>query len=199
MSSALPDGLDAWGNPLLPSFEKALMGSCPGLDSPTPFSPPASIQAIPLADSFDPFSGLGAEHQIPLDKPAPERIASSSGLGVTADALIAPGPTSQAVAPLASLDNAGNTRSTARNIGTLSGNQTFSDWVGSTDTNDYYRFDLSQASSFSLSLSGLSAEADVQLLGASGSVLASSAYGGTTSEVISRSLNAGTYFVRVYP
>ncbi|MFM6002074.1 MAG: hypothetical protein ACKPB7_02165, partial [Sphaerospermopsis kisseleviana] len=35
-----------------------------------------------------------------------------------------------------------DTLSTARNIGTLSGTQSFTDWVGSTDTNDFYRFDL---------------------------------------------------------
>jgi hypothetical protein len=84
MSSALSDGLDVWGNPFVPSAEKALMGSCPGFDSPPPFSPPASLQAIPLADGFDPFSGLGGESKTLLDKPSPELIASTSGMGVGA-------------------------------------------------------------------------------------------------------------------
>ncbi|MFN9960591.1 MAG: pre-peptidase C-terminal domain-containing protein, partial [bacterium] len=45
----------------------------------------------------------------------------------------------------------------------------------------------------------MSADADVQLLGATGSVLASSTNGGSSTEAISSSLNAGTYYVRVYP
>jgi hypothetical protein len=38
------------------------------------------------------------------------------------------------------------------------------DFVGSTDTNDYYRFSLASASNFNVSLTGLNADADVQLL-----------------------------------
>ncbi len=96
-------------------------------------------------------------------------------------------------------DNAGNTLATARNIGTLSSSQSFTDFVGSSDTNDYYRFDLSQSSNFSLSLNGLSADADVQLLNSSGTVLSSSANGGTTAESITSTLGTGTYYVRVFP
>ncbi|OPH10184.1 S8 family serine peptidase [Cylindrospermopsis raciborskii] len=96
-------------------------------------------------------------------------------------------------------DQAGNTLATARNIGTLTSTQTFSDFVGSSDTNDYYRLDLSQTSNFSLSLTGLSANADTQLLNSSGTVIQSSQNAGKVSESINRSLNAGTYYVRVYP
>ena len=78
-------------------------------------------------------------------------------------------------------DNAGNTLATARNIGNLSGTQSFSDWVGSTDTNDYYRFSLLQASNFSLNLTGLSSDADVELLDSNGSLLASMRSGVGTS------------------
>ena len=104
-----------------------------------------------------------------------------------------------ALSPATLPDNAGNTLAAARSIGSLGATQSFRDWVGSSDTNDYYRFTVSQASSFSLNLNGLSADADVQLLSASGSVLASSANGGTTPDTISRALATGTYFVRVYP
>ncbi|WP_303862102.1 S8 family serine peptidase [Cylindrospermopsis raciborskii] len=96
-------------------------------------------------------------------------------------------------------DQAGNTLATARNIGNLTSNQTFSDFVGSSDTNDYYRFDLNQTSTFNLTLNGLSADADTQLLNSSGTVIQSSQNGSTASESISRTLNAGTYYVRVYP
>jgi len=97
------------------------------------------------------------------------------------------------------IDNAGNTLATARNIGTLTTSRTFSDFVGSIDTNDYYRFDLSQSSNFNLTLNGLSSDADVQLLSSSGGVLRSGVNGGNIAESLSASLNAGTYFVRVFP
>ncbi|HAG85095.1 MAG TPA: pre-peptidase, partial [Cyanobacteria bacterium UBA12227] len=50
------------------------------------------------------------------------------------------------------LDYAGNSLSSARNIGTLSGSRSFSDWVGRADTNDYYRFYVGSQSNFSLNL-----------------------------------------------
>ncbi|MDB9467863.1 hypothetical protein PN455_01635, partial [Dolichospermum circinale CS-539] len=62
------------------------------------------------------------------------------------------------------VDNAGNTLATARAVGALTATQSFSDWVGSADTNDYYSFNVGTQSNFSLSLTGLSADADVQLL-----------------------------------
>ena len=96
-------------------------------------------------------------------------------------------------------DAAGNTLATARNLGALTGTSSFQDFVGSTDTNDYYRFTVAQASNFSLGLSGLTADADVQLLDSSGVVLQSSVVSGTTAESITRALSTGTYYVRVYP
>ncbi|MTJ45874.1 PPC domain-containing protein [Dolichospermum flos-aquae] len=98
----------------------------------------------------------------------------------------------------APLDYAGNTRSTARNVGTLTSLQSFNDWVGSADTNDYYSFNVGTQSNFSLNLTGLSADADVQLLNSSGGVISSSENGGTTSESITSQLSAGSYYVRVY-
>ncbi len=91
-----------------------------------------------------------------------------------------------------------NTLSTARNMGSLVGSRTFTDWVGSTDTNDYYRFDIGTASNFNLNLTGLSADADVQLLNSAGTILQGAYAGGTSSEYISRQLSAGTYYARVY-
>ncbi|ELR97421.1 PPC domain-containing protein [Gloeocapsa sp. PCC 73106] len=96
-------------------------------------------------------------------------------------------------------DAAGNSTSAARNIGTLGSTQNFTDYVGATDTNDYYRFSLNNTSNFSLSLSGMTADGDVQLLNSSGGVITSSTAGGSTSESINTTLSAGTYFVRVYP
>ncbi|NJN30260.1 MAG: S8 family serine peptidase [Synechococcales cyanobacterium RM1_1_8] len=96
-------------------------------------------------------------------------------------------------------DSAGNSLTTARNIGTLSSTQTFTDFVGSVDTNDYYRFSVGTTSNFSLALNGLSADADVQILNSAGVVLQSSLASGTSPESIRRTLTAGTYYVRVYP
>ncbi|MBK1986088.1 CHAP domain-containing protein [Sphaerospermopsis aphanizomenoides BCCUSP55] len=101
-----------------------------------------------------------------------------------------------AVAPI---DYAGNSTSTARDIGTLNSRRSFSDWVGTADTNDYYRFYVGSQSNFSLNLTGLSADADVQLLNSSGGLITSSAADGSSSESISTQLSAGNYYVRVFP
>ena len=108
-------------------------------------------------------------------------------------------------------DRAGNTISTAHNItvgsnGLLDLSSYYIDWVGSTDLDDYYRFSLSNKSNFNLSLSGLDADANVELLklnndGETTEVIRRSALGSTTTEQISidgHGLEAGTYFVRVY-
>jgi methionine-rich copper-binding protein CopC len=98
-------------------------------------------------------------------------------------------------------DNAGNTLAAARNLGTLgTTTQTFNDWVGNTDTNDYYKFVLGGTRNLRLSLTGLSADADVQVLNSAGSELRSGTNGSATSEAINLdNLAAGTYYVRVYP
>ena len=98
------------------------------------------------------------------------------------------------------VDLFGNTTSTAFNAGNMSGNTTytFGDFVGDSDTTDFFRFSVGSLSSFNIALSGLSSDADIQLLNSSGGEIARSQASGATSEQISRSLNAGTYFVRVY-
>ncbi|TRU82975.1 MAG: peptidase C2 calpain [Microcystis novacekii Mn_MB_F_20050700_S1D] len=97
------------------------------------------------------------------------------------------------------VDLAGNTLATARAITVGSSTTSYTDWVGSTDTNDYYRFSLANSANFNLSLTGMTADADVQLLNSGGSVIASSTLGGTASESITSQLSAGTYYIRVYP
>ncbi|MBE9008992.1 S8 family serine peptidase [Pseudanabaenaceae cyanobacterium LEGE 13415] len=93
----------------------------------------------------------------------------------------------------------GSTLATAHDFGTLNwGFRNWSDRVTTLDTNDYYRFNLVGTGNFNLSLSGLTADADVQLLNSAGTVLASSVRGGSLSESITQALTAGTYFVRVY-
>lgn len=97
------------------------------------------------------------------------------------------------------LDGAGNELDKARRFNITSTPQTFTDWLGSTDTRDYYRFTLDDTSIFNLTLEGLSADADVRLLDGSGNTIATSNRSGNTSESINRTLDAGDYFIQVYP
>lgn len=95
-------------------------------------------------------------------------------------------------------DFSGNQLSNARSISLTPKIQTFRDGIGGSDTEDFYRFTIGSARDFSLNLNGLIANADVQLLNQSGSVIASSTQNGTTSETIARFLTAGTYYIRVF-
>ncbi|HEY9618513.1 MAG TPA: S8 family serine peptidase [Microcoleaceae cyanobacterium] len=96
-------------------------------------------------------------------------------------------------------DQAGNTLADARDIGVLSGPQTFDDFVGTADTNDYYRFTLDSPALFDLDLTGLSSDADVHLLSSNGTLIASSIAAGINPESLSRTLTAGTYYIRIFP
>ncbi len=92
-----------------------------------------------------------------------------------------------------------NTLATANDLGTLSGSQVINDFVGSTDMADYYRLAIASPSNFSLVLDGMSANANVRLLNANGQAIVASTKTGTTPDTLNRILNAGTYFVQVFP
>lgn len=96
-------------------------------------------------------------------------------------------------------DYAGNSLSAARNIGTLTSQKTYQDWVGARDTSDYYRFQVNEQSDVTVLLSGLSANADVKLYDANGREVAFSAQAGTSNEALNVRLAAGTYYVLVTP
>ncbi|MDX2231197.1 MAG: cadherin-like domain-containing protein [Leptolyngbyaceae cyanobacterium bins.349] len=101
-------------------------------------------------------------------------------------------------------DSIGNTLNDARSI--IIGNTTtsFSDSVEFGDQ-DYYRFTLASTSGFNLVLSGLSANADVEVLNSIGnpitvnSVPLRSNNEGTLPDAINTILDPGTYFIRVTP
>lgn len=97
------------------------------------------------------------------------------------------------------IDYAGNSLGTAKEFNITPSIQIFTDSVSNLDTNDYYRFSLSNRSSFQLKLDGLTANANVQLLNSTGSIIQTSSKTGTAAESISRTLDAGNYYIRVYP
>ena len=95
-------------------------------------------------------------------------------------------------------DYAGNSTAAARNLGTLLGRQSVSDFVGSIDTQDFYRINLAAPGSLNVLLNGLGADANLQVLNSAGTLIGSSSAGGTTPDSVNlTSLAAGTYFVRV--
>lgn len=95
-------------------------------------------------------------------------------------------------------DLAGNHPSEARDILLGSTFGVYRDWVGQSDRNDYYRFSVPDEVSFSLTLSGLTADADVQVLNANRQFIYGSFGFGSNTESISQELPAGTYYIRVY-
>jgi hypothetical protein len=173
------------------------------------------------------LSGLSANADLQLIKDANsnlivdsgEVLANSAHTGAAAESLskslaagtyyvrvFEPASASTKYSLVLQSDAAGNTLGAARNVGALSAAVSFKDFVGSTDTDDFYKFSLASTKPFTASLSGLSADANLQLIRDknsngvidSGDVLTTSAHTGTTTEIISKPLVAGTYFIRVY-
>ncbi len=102
-------------------------------------------------------------------------------------------------------DAAGNTLGNARDLGILNSASSYSDFVGNSDTRDFYRFQVASPTTVNVSLSGLTADADLTLIrdvngnGAvdSGDIVAASLNSGTTAENLTATLATGTYFVQV--
>ncbi|MBD1907052.1 pre-peptidase C-terminal domain-containing protein [Funiculus sociatus GB2-A5] len=97
-------------------------------------------------------------------------------------------------------DYAGNSFNQARNINLTTSVTPYRDFVGAADPLDYYKFTLSGRSSLFLTLGRLSADANVQLFNSSNpnQAIASSTRRGSYREYIGATLDAGTYFVKVY-
>ncbi len=95
------------------------------------------------------------------------------------------------------VDAAGNTFETARDLGAISAAQTFADWVGGLDGNDYYKFSVSPNSSVSLNLSGLAADANLYLYDSEQNQLLSSENSDAANDTITASLGSGTYYALV--
>jgi subtilisin family serine protease len=97
------------------------------------------------------------------------------------------------------VDIANETMPTARNLGAVNGQRTFTDWVGASDANDYFRFTLNQQSRATIRLDQLAADLDLYLYNSAGRAIRGSFQGGTTADQIQENLAAGTYYVRVTP
>jgi Bacterial pre-peptidase C-terminal domain len=85
----------------------------------------------------------------------------------------------------------------ARNIGVLDGARVLRNSIGSRDKSDYYALTVNNRSSFNLSLTNLQNDVDVSLI-QNGRAIAISNRRKNRSEKISTTLEAGTYYVRVY-
>ena len=91
-------------------------------------------------------------------------------------------------------------------IGLLSGRQTFNDFVGTSDRLDDYFFRLDQISDFSLQLSRLDDDGELELLAdlngdgeiESDEILRSDGSSSTRDRNINVTLGSGGYFIRVY-
>lgn len=102
-------------------------------------------------------------------------------------------------------DLGGNTPGDALILGNLTGNRTIDDFVGDSDPQDYFNFVLDNTRNVNLLLTNLSDDAELILYedmnnnGAieDGELVTQSVESGTTPELISRSLDAGSYFVLV--
>jgi Bacterial pre-peptidase C-terminal domain len=94
-----------------------------------------------------------------------------------------------------------NSRSRAVNFGSLTNSSrrySVNDFVGTSDTQDFYRFTVGERGTLSVDLARLSADADLELQSSDGTVLSRSENRGTQSEFITQNLVAGEYFIRVY-
>lgn len=96
-------------------------------------------------------------------------------------------------------DKAGNSRGKAYNFGLLKDDRKLKEFVGFIDEDDFYKFRLKEKTNVDIELRGLSGNADLYLLNNKGKVIKKSTKGGKKAEDIERTLNPGTYYVRVQP
>ena len=105
----------------------------------------------------------------------------------------------QPVSPGANANFIGTSQATASKLGDLSGKSdyTWNGTVGTSSPNNYFQFSLSRSLRFKLSLSQLSANADLQILKANGAEVSRSMRSDRRDEKIQGNLRSGTYFIRV--
>lgn len=92
-----------------------------------------------------------------------------------------------------------STNGTASGAALIPFNTDIRSLISPSGDNDYYRFVITTGGTATITLTTLPADYDVRLYSSDGTTqLAISQNGGTSSETISRTYTAGTYYVRVY-
>lgn len=95
--------------------------------------------------------------------------------------------------------DAGNTLQAAKQVAFRRGFANYTDSLTTADRNDYYRIDLAARKSFSAKLSRLTGNADLALYGRNGVLIPpASRRLATREENINRTLDPGTYYLRVF-
>lgn len=93
----------------------------------------------------------------------------------------------------------GNSLDTALNLGSPAAISAtiFNDFVGSSDTNDYYRLTLAQSRSIGADIFAPSADLNLALLDSNGTVIPNSSVADSAGDSATSILNPGTYFIQV--
>jgi len=92
-----------------------------------------------------------------------------------------------------------STNGTAAGAATIPFNTDVKGLISPTGDNDYYKFVITTGGTATITLTTLPFDYDIRLYSSNGTTqLAISQNGGTTSETITRTYTAGTYYVRVY-
>jgi hypothetical protein len=97
-------------------------------------------------------------------------------------------------------DEAGDTLETAQDLGPVQGTVEIEGFIApGQDDLDYIAFELGERSRVVVTLTGLTADADISLDDADGYELINSMVGGSADERIETALDAGRYYLRIYP
>ena len=159
------------------------------------------------------LEGLTADADIELFNSSRQRILISNQSGTTSELLkqaleagayflkvkIKSGKSKYQLKLSFDNDLGGNTIENAELISLNANTVLAKDAIGGTDAEDYYKVNLTAPSSLNLSLDGLTADANLQLINSSGSIIGTATNPGTAKDLLSTNLAAGTYFVRVFP
>jgi hypothetical protein len=97
-----------------------------------------------------------------------------------------------------SINNFVNNISINKNLKIDGGVQAFTGSIGWANTDDYYSLNLSNRSSFEVTVAGLSANLNVQVLDSNGSVVTGSYNRRKSDESIIATLDSGDYYIKVY-
>ncbi len=125
------------------------------------------------------------------------RVRTNCGVNGTSGFAAAQFTTTAAITCPGPLDV--STNGTAAGAATIPFNTDVKGLINTTTDNDYYKFVVTTGGTATITLSTLPADFDVRLYSSDGTTqLAISQNGGTTSETITRTYTAGTYYIRVY-